>query len=99
AAVGAAVSFIGSGFGFIATAVSAVATFLATPLGITVAIAAAIGLAVAAWVRFTDSGKAAAQFLFDVFKPTIDVISEALGGIGDALTAGNLQLAGQIAIT
>jgi hypothetical protein len=40
---------------------------------------------VAAWVRFTASGKAAAQFLFDVFKPTIDIIGETLGGIGDAL--------------
>lgn len=99
AAIGAAASFIGTGFGFIATAVSAVATFLATPLGITVAIAAAVAAAAYAWVRFTASGKAAAQFLLDVFKPTLDVIGEALGGIGDALMAGNLQLAGQIAIT
>jgi hypothetical protein len=54
---------------------------------------------VAAWMRFTASGKAAAQFLFDVFKPTLDIIGETLGGIGDALMAGNLQLAGQIAVT
>lgn len=98
-AIGQIVSKIGSGFGALRIILAPLAAFLATPLGITVAIAAAIGVAVAAWMRFTESGQAAAQFFIDIFKPTIDIISEALGGIGDALMAGNLQLAGQIAVT
>jgi hypothetical protein len=99
AVVGSTIAFIGSGFGMLATAAAAVGGFLATPLGLIVAIGAGIAIAAVAWMRFTESGKAAAQFLLDIFTPTLDIIRQTLGGIGDALTAGNLQLAGQIAVT
>jgi hypothetical protein len=54
---GQAYRSIGSGFGFMATVASALGHFLATPLGIVVGIAAADRPGVAAWMRFTASGK------------------------------------------
>jgi hypothetical protein len=57
----------------------------------------AIAAGVAAWMRFTASGQAAAKMLLDYFAPAIEFIKQLVGGIGDALMAGNLALAGQIA--
>ena len=98
AIIGKVAEGLGSGFGFAAKAVAALGTFLASPLGIAVAIGAAVAGGVAAWMRFTDSGRAAAKMLYEFFAPAIDFIKQLVGGIGDSLAAGNLQLAGQIAL-
>jgi hypothetical protein len=98
AIIGQTISTVGSGFGLVATVASTIGGLLSTPLGIVVAIGAAVGLGVAAWMRFTESGQAAAKMLLDYFAPTIDFIKQLIGGIGDALMAGDLSLAGQIAV-
>ena len=77
------------------SAISGVASFLVSPIGLVVA--GLVGAAVA-WLRFIDSGKAALQAITDAVAPMLETIKIAVGGIGDALMAGNLQLAGQIAV-
>jgi len=97
-ALGAASNSLASGFGLLARLVPLVAAFLASPLGIVVAIGAAIGGGVAAWMRFTASGQAAARMLLATFAPIIKFVQTVLGGLGDAIAAGNLVLAGRIAV-
>src|SRR5438105_1205435 len=82
ASIGKGISVTVSGFGFLAKIIPAIAGFLASPLGIVVAIAAAVAGGVYAWVRFTESGKAAAKFLLDFFGPAIQFIKQLVGGIG-----------------
>lgn len=98
AAISAASNGLAAGFGAAGKAVFAISGFLATPLGITLALGAAIAGGVAAWMKFTSSGQAAAKYLIDAWLPTINFVKQLIFGIGDALAAGNLALAGKIAV-
>jgi hypothetical protein len=98
AIIGKLTETIGGGFGLLAKIIPPIAGFLASPLGIVVAIGVAIAAGVAAWMRFTASGQAAAKMLLEYFAPAIEFIKQIVGGIGDALMAGNLALAGRIAL-
>lgn len=97
--LGGAITAIGSALGIAAT----VAGFLVTPIGATLAIVvllvAAVGAGVVAWLRFTDSGKAAFAALTAAFAPFAKLLRDAIGGIGDALAGGDLQLAAKIGAT
>ena len=93
------------GFGFAATAagiaLGGIATIingvvfaigsLFTPL---VAIPIALAAAGVAWLLFTDSGKTALAGFTELFAP----IRQAIGGVINALQAGDFALAGEIAI-
>ena len=104
-AVGAAVTVVGGvifGLGALAgaaaTAIGVIGTILGaltSPVGLVVA---AIAAGVIAWGRFTESGRQAVSAVLGFFAPMVETIRAAIGGIGDALMAGDLTLAGQIAV-
>lgn len=59
---------------------------------------AAIGGGVYAWFRFSESGRAALNQITAVLRPFIDIARDTIRGISDAFTAGDLGLAGRIAM-
>jgi hypothetical protein len=70
--------------------------FVLSPLGLMVAALAGLG----AWFfTATEAGKAALGSLGKFFGHLWDIASAAFGGIKDALSAGDLALAGKIAVT
>jgi len=69
---------------------------LMSPIGL---VALAIGAGVAAWMYFTQSGRAAATYLGQTFTEFVAFFKEAWGGIVAAVGKGDLALAGQIAWT
>lgn len=87
---GIAFGTILSGLGTIAGAMAA----LLNPIGL---VAAALVAGVAAWMRYTESGRAAAASLMGAFGPVLETARSTLGGIYDALASGDLALAGKIA--
>src|SRR5262245_50736158 len=89
--LGAVLASAATVVGFLGVAFSA----LVSPIGLT--IAAVVG-AVAAWVRFTTNGQAALSFLSARLGEFLSFAREVFGGIVDALMAGDLQLAGQVAM-
>lgn len=96
--IGATIFGAGAAFGVAASVLTGIASavaFLVSPVGLVVGglVAGAI-----AWVRFTASGKAAVAAIMEAIGPLIETIRTLVGGIGDALMAGDLQLAGQIAV-
>lgn len=108
-AVGTVVAAIGAGFiaaGAVISGITATVSTLGTiltailsPIGLVViaclAIDAAIVAAVVAWLRFTESGKATLRILEIGFQQ----VMKAIKGIGDALMAGDIELAAKIAAT
>jgi len=100
AAVGALIYGLGLAFGAVAAAGAAlIGGGLVPMIAAAVAIAAAVGGATFAWLKFTDTGRATATWLASLFGELGKTMRTTLGGIGDALRAGNLQLAAQIAVT
>jgi hypothetical protein len=105
-AAGAIVTVIGAGiFGLgvvagglvtIITTVGTVIGALLSPVGLVVA---AIAGAVFIWARFTESGRSSIAGITKFLGDLLGTARETFGGIGDALMAGDLQLAGQIAVT
>lgn len=95
AAFGAAAGVVTS---VIAAAGSAVMAIL-SPVGL---LAAALVAGVYAWARFTESGREAvsglATIVSEVFGGIMTTVSETMGGIIMAIQAGDLSLAGQIAM-
>jgi hypothetical protein len=103
AAIGVAVSAAGALFGVLSgivaafsavvgLAVSAVAA-LATPIGLVVAALVAVGVA---FVTQTDIVKNSVAFLTKKFNAIKGVVVQTMGGIKDALAAGDIKLAAQI---
>lgn len=99
AAIGATIFGIGSAFGLLATAITGVGTVLGFLLSPVTLVVAAVAGGIIIWARFTESGQAAVQSLIDFFAPLLETALFTIRGIGDALMAGDLSLAGQIAIT
>ena len=80
------------------TAVSGLAAAFAallSPMGLVVA---ALAVGAVAWSRYTDSGKQAVKGLQDALAPFVETFKSTFEGIKDALTAGDLALAGKIAV-
>lgn len=112
AAVGAAIVGIGlaiTGLGLsitvagvamtgLATAIGAIGSVLGvvfSPLGLVVA---ALAAGVYLWASFTESGKSAVSGLKEVLGDLLTTATMTFGGIFDAIAAGDLALAGQIAM-
>lgn len=98
-AIGAAIFGIGTAFGLLASAITGVGTVLGFLLNPVTLVIAAVAAGIFIWARFTESGRAAVQGLVDFFGPLLTTAMTTIRGIGDALMAGDLSLAGQIAIT
>jgi hypothetical protein len=97
-AVGALIFGLGTAFGLVASAVTGVASIIGTllsPLGL---IVAAVAAGVVYWLRFTDAGRRTAIEFGQLFGDLRETLNTTIGGIGDALRAGDLQLAAQIAV-
>lgn len=98
---GVAGGALGGLFGGIATAVPNVLALggafagLLSPVGL---VLAAIAGGVYAWTQFSDSGRAAFANVMAAIKPLLDTFMATFQGIKDALSAGDLALAGRIAI-
>lgn len=98
-AIGATIFGIGTAFGLLASAIAGVGTVLGFLLSPVTLVVAAVAAGIFVWARFTESGRAAVQGIINFFAPLLQTARDTIGGIGDALLAGNLTLAGQIAIT
>lgn len=102
-AAGALISGVGAVFGWLATAVSGVgAVFgtlagalgaLVTPIGLVVTAIAGLGTAI---LVYTGAGADALVWLADTFRWLKDGVLKVVGGIADALAAGDITLAAQI---
>lgn len=106
AAAGAAVVALGGGMIFaglalaglasIVSALGAAVGLLFSPLG---AVAALLVGGTVLWARYTESGRNAIASLRQGLGEIMATAKETFGGIADALAAGDLQLAGEIAFT
>lgn len=102
-ALGLLLSLIGGAFGGMAAIIAGVGAALGivtTALG---AIVSPIGLVVAAltggivaFFRFSAAGKAAIEFLRERFGVLAGVVSRTIGGMRDALAAGDMPLAARV---
>lgn len=104
AAVGAVIAGITTALAVlppIIAAVSAAFAFLMTPVGMVVALvlglSALIVTGVGMWLAFTDSGQRALSSVAAFFANLLDVGKRTLGGITDAIVAGDWKLALAIA--
>ena len=103
-AAGTAISILGSGLIFAGFALQGLAAivgllgsalaFVLSPIGL---LTAALVGGVVAWARYTESGKSAVSAIRDRFGELFTIAKETIGGISDALMAGDIALAGQIA--
>ena len=103
-AIGGAASLLATVFGGLATAATAVGTVLSavgavlgallTPIGAVIAGVVALGTVI---LTYTSAGGAALAWLADAFGGLRDDAIQAWNGIADALAAGNITLAAQIA--
>lgn len=87
--------------GGIATTVSGVAMLAPLLLGLLNPATLLIGLlagGVYAWTRWSGSGRNALQSVLGFFAPLLETAKATWGGVVDAFKAGNLALAGQIAL-
>ncbi|MBI5864317.1 MAG: hypothetical protein HZB38_07405 [Planctomycetes bacterium] len=102
-ALGAVVSAIGTALGGLATVVTGIGTAfgviggviaaLVSPIGLAITAVAALGTAI---LVYTGAGADALAWLGEQFAWLRDAISKVIGGITDALTAGDITLAAQI---
>jgi len=84
-----AVSGVGAVFGALAAVLGA----MVTPIGLVVAAVAGLGTAI---LVYTGAGADALAWLGDTFRWLKDGVLAVVGGISDALAAGNIALAAQI---
>ncbi len=82
-------TFVGAAFGAIGTALAA----LLSPIGLVVAAVAGLGTAI---LIYTGAGADALAWLGDTFRWLKDGVLKVVGGIADALAAGDITLAAQI---
>jgi len=95
-ALGATISAMGVGLGGVATVVGAIGTAIAaiiSPAGLALVAVAALG---AALVKYTKTGAAAVAWLGDRFRELWRFIGEVVGGITDALAAGDIRAAANV---
>jgi len=102
-AVGLLLALAGAAFGGLAAIVTGVGAvigsvvaafgFLISPIGLVIA---AVALATVAFLKFSGGGSKALEFLGDKFGALRGIVSKTLGGIGDALAAGDIALAAKV---
>lgn len=104
-AIGGSLVALGAVIGSISAIIGAIGPILAavfSPIGLIVMAIAAVGVGIVMaarhWLFFTESGKKALAAIQAFFKPFVDAIKTAFGGIVDAFKAGNLGLAANIAM-
>lgn len=98
AGIGKAVVIVGAAANLLAFTLGAVAAaiaFVTSPMGLLVA---AIAAGTYAFFKFTDAGKATLATLTTGFNELLSLGRTAVGGIADAILAGEWQLAGKIAV-
>ena len=83
---------------FAATGLAALAAALSSPLALIAALGAALVAGTIYWARFNESGRAAVQAVMGFFAPLLTTVRTTVGAIGDALMAGDIVLAGKIAV-
>lgn len=105
-AAGTAILGLGTAFMLAGFAASGLAAFLTTMGAILGAVLSPVGLFVAAimgagaaWATLTESGRSAVSAVAGALTFLLDIARQTFGGIFDAIAAGDLALAGQIAIT
>jgi hypothetical protein len=96
--IGATIFGLGLAFSFAATAVAAIGAALASPLTLVIALGAALVAGVGYWARFTESGRKSVAAIISFFAPMVEALRTGIKAIGDALSAGDLVLAGRIAV-
>lgn len=95
--IGVAITGLGAAAWIAGAALSAIAAVLGVVLSPVGLITAALVGGIYAWARYTDSGKNAVSILGGLFGELLAIGKQTFGGIYEALSAGDLQLAGQIA--
>jgi len=96
---GTGIIFIGTALGSLASIFSGIATvlgFVLSPIGFLIAGVTALTVY---FFKFTETGRKTASILGDAFNRVADVFRATWGGVVDAIKAGDLQLAGKIAVT
>lgn len=96
--LGTAFTLLGSAVGGVVTVLSAVGAIVGVLTSPFTLIAAGAIAAGAAFLTMSESGKKAIGFLGSHFASFLGVFKTTWGGITDALTAGDLALAGKIAM-
>ena len=94
--IGLTITIVAAGFGGLATAVTAAGAVLGailSPIGLVVAAAVGLGVAI---VRYTDAGGQALSWLMERFGELRAFVGRVAGGIGDALAAGDIALAAEV---
>jgi hypothetical protein len=94
---GAAVSALGFALSGVATALTAVGSvvgFLISPLGLVIA---GVVAGAAAFLKFTEAGQKTVAWFSGVFSQMLATAKSTMSGISDAISGGDLALAGQIA--
>lgn len=94
--IGLAITIVAAGFGGLATAVTAAGAVLGailSPVGLVVAAVVGLGVAI---VRYTDAGGQALSWLMERFGELRAFVGRVVGGIGDALAAGDIALAAEV---
>jgi len=95
-ALGATISALGIGLGGVATIVGAIGTAIAamiTPAGLALVAIAALGVAI---VKYTKFGGAAVTWLGERFRALWRFVGDVVGGISDALAAGDIRAAANV---
>lgn len=88
----ATAAIIGTTFAIIGGGIS----FIMSPLGILTAAIVSFGVR---WLAFSDSGIRAVDTLRQAFGNIVQVARDTIGGVFDAIAAGDIELAGRIAFT
>jgi hypothetical protein len=91
-AAGMALGGFASMIGLIGSALA----FILSPLGL---VLTGIAVGTAAFITFTETGQWLANTLMGDFSTAFDTVKQTIGGITDALKAGEFRLAGEIAMT
>lgn len=95
-AAGAAFTAFGLSLAITGVALSGIVGFVSALLSPVALVAAGIGVATAAFLRFTSIGQALSRFLATRFVALFDVAKETFGGIANALAAGDIQAAADV---
>ncbi len=98
AAVGGAIWVVGAALSGLSAAFSVLGSTIAFVLSPVALVAGALIAGAAVWAIYTESGQAAVSGLMSVLNELLGVFNQMFGGIKDALTSGDLMLAGQIAM-
>lgn len=95
-ALGVTIVGVGAVLGGLSTilgGIGAALTFLLSPLGLVAAALTAV-----AWAKWAGGAKQAAATVASVLAPLGKTVTDTLQGIADALSSGNLALAGKVAM-